>query len=121
MLREIKEVSQVPNEPFRRWFNSNTMELFVWIEDSGEVYGFQLCYDKGDKEKALTWLPDRGYSHHCVDDGETTIQHFKMSPILVPDGVFPRDEVLALFKERSGDVDDDIVEFVAEKLKEYSG
>ena len=121
MLKEIKQVNQIPNEPFRRWFHSDTMELFVWFEDSGEIYGFQLCYDKGDDEKALTWLKDRGYSHRKVDDGETTLQHFKRTPILVPDGMFPRDEVLASFKERSGDVDSDIVEFVVEKLGKYSG
>ncbi len=121
MLREVEHVGQVPNEPRRRWFSGETMELYVWCEDSGEIYGFQLCYGKGRDERALTWLKDKGFTHRRVDDGEDTLEAFKMTPILVPDGVFAKDEVLASFEAQSGKVDSDIVEFVAEKLKGYPG
>ena len=53
--------------------------------------------------------------------GETTLQRIKQTPILVPDGVFPRDDVLARFRERGEEVDADIVEFIEEKLKGYPG
>jgi hypothetical protein len=70
MLIEISNVSQPAGEPRRRWFVSDDLDLVVWCDESGRPSGFQLCYDKGLSERALTWQPDRGFTHTAVDDGD---------------------------------------------------
>ncbi|MFW5812247.1 MAG: hypothetical protein ACOCWS_04610, partial [Alkalispirochaetaceae bacterium] len=66
MLSEIKPVRQVPGEGFRRWFTDEEMDLIVWYdgEDQEQIEGFQLCYDKEVLERALTWRPEAGFTHH---------------------------------------------------------
>ena len=87
MLREILNVSQVPGT-HSRWFASTFLDLIVWYDKDMAITGFQLCYDKGREEKALTWRRDSGYSHNKIDDGEGRAYRQKMTPILVADGVF---------------------------------
>jgi hypothetical protein len=81
--------------------------------------GFQLCYDKGPNEKALTWVEGIGFSHERVDDGEGIPGYYKMTPILVQDGLFDKDNILALFKKESKEIDPTIVSFVCEKIIKY--
>ena len=120
ILREIKKVSQQPGGHFRRWFTCSKMELYVWYETSGEIYGFQLCYRQDLQEKALTWTKDKGFSHRGIDDGDNPMEgQFKKTPILVPDGHFSREEVSAMFREASGSVDEEVARFVSSKLDEY--
>jgi len=54
MSREISGAKQIPGEPFRRWFSSVSMDLFVWTNDLGEVVSYQLSYDKPHPENALS-------------------------------------------------------------------
>ena len=53
-LTEIPEVRQIPDEPRRRWFRSDDLDLIVWCDESGAPTSFQLCYDKPRSEHALT-------------------------------------------------------------------
>jgi hypothetical protein len=55
MLAEIRDVRQIPGEGFRRWFSDGDFDLIVWYA-GGEIAGFQLCYDKGRRERALKLL-----------------------------------------------------------------
>ena len=118
MLREIKHVSQFPREPFRRWFAGSFMDLFVWYDDQRNITGFQLSYRKGEEEKSVTWYRDKGFTHETVDDGEARSGRHKMSPILVPDGVFDREDVLDLFQSKSRPIEPEIVNFVTETLRQ---
>jgi len=43
-----------------------------------------------------------------------------MSPILVPDGVFPFNEVRQLFIKDSKEIDKKVTDFVINKLEKYS-
>ena len=54
MFREVLKVKQNPSEPRRRWFSSESMDLFVWLNDLDEVVRYQLTYNKPHYEKALT-------------------------------------------------------------------
>jgi hypothetical protein len=38
-------------------------DLIVWYEPDGGVHGFQLCYDKPGRERALTWTLVDGFRH----------------------------------------------------------
>jgi hypothetical protein len=122
MLTEIPNTRQIPGEPFRRWFAGSYMDLIVWYDDDrSRIFGFQLCYRKGVEDKALTWYRHRGYSHNTVDDGEERPGQYKMSPIMIPDGVFHRENVLELFLSKSKHIDPELVEFIADKIEEYPG
>jgi hypothetical protein len=119
VLRELPTVKQVKGEHRRRWFNSESEDLIVWYADDGSIFGFQLCYDRLRSERALTWLPETGFSHDRIDDGEGVGLAHKRSPVLVPDGVFDARDVAIRFRAISGLLPGDVVEFVSAKLKEY--
>ncbi len=70
MLRELRNVRQIPGDRFRRWFTDENLEVVVWYEESGTIYGFQLCYDPRSQPRALTWTPKHGFSHAEIDDGD---------------------------------------------------
>ena len=70
----------------------------VYFKEDGGIFGFQLCYDLNKNEHAFTWRKDEGFAHNLIDDGEGT--PFKnMTPILVPDGVFPFEHIRKKFSE----------------------
>jgi hypothetical protein len=111
MLSEIKEVKQHKDEAHRRWFLDNYFDLIVWQNDD-EITGFQLCYDKQNKERSLTWLKGRGFSHNKIDDGEGRPGQSKMTPILVPDGEFAKRKISEIFKAQSSNIDPKVAGFV---------
>ena len=119
MLREIGSVKQYEGELFRRWFEDDFFDLFVWYDQSHRLFGFQLCYDKTHRENALTWLEDRGYSHHSIDAGETSVWEMK-APTLLNDASFADRRVIESFIARSKNIDAEISTLVLEKLKEYA-
>lgn len=119
MLRQLKPTRQHSSEPLRQWFTSSTLDLIVWTGPGGEITGFQLCYGKGRDEHALTWLEDRGFSHDRIDDGEGNPDKQKMTPLLVPDGTFDKDKLVALFGQQSAGLDSELTRFVSNKLSEY--
>ena len=101
MLREIPAIRQRPDEPTRRWFTDERMDLTVWLDARGALLAFQLAYDKSDSERALEWHRNGGFRHHRVDDGEAETGRYKQTPLLLPDGIVPRDRLLAEFGRRS--------------------
>jgi len=79
---------------------------------------FQLCYDKGRDERALTWDPSTGLSHSAVDDGESEPGlHYKATPVLAPDGPLEVQRVAAHFDAASTDVPGEITAFVRTRLQ----
>lgn len=122
MLEERSGVRQVEGEGYRRWFSDRYFDLIVWYTDEAqeEIVGFQLCYDKPGRERAVTWRKDEGFSHNLIDDGERPFSS-KMSPLLVEDGIFDRDGILENFKEAAGNIDPDLEAFIHIVLTEYPG
>lgn len=119
MLQEISQVKQIHGEPHRRWFSDDDLDLIVWLDERGEIIGFQLCYNKGDDQHALTWQREKGFSHNRVDDGEAKPGKPKSTPILVCDGYMPKDDVAERFASAARDIDDAIAEMVLEKINHY--
>ena len=119
MLHEIQNVSQIKDEPKRRWFTSNYFDLIVWFDDN-DIIGFQLIYNKFKNEHALTWWCKSGYTHNRIDDGENRHGKAKATPILIADGYFDHRDIAKTFQEESGNVEKRIAEFVIKKLFEYS-
>jgi hypothetical protein len=118
MLRELEHVRQHPGEGRRRWFADGDMDLVLWHdpEDDQRVVGFQLCYDKGENEHALTWREPGSVTHHRVDDGQPD-PVTRMTPILVQDGAVPLDRIRQQFADASAELDPRVREYVSERLQ----
>jgi len=118
MLHELK-ATQPEQDRVRRWFADDYFDLIVWMEKDGGLLGFQLCYDKGGRERALTWTETEGFSHDCVDSGEE-LPTENRSPILVSSGDFKYKEILKRFKEHSESVETEIRSLVVSKISEFA-
>ena len=117
MLKESCSTKH-PAKSTRRWFSDDYFDLIVWIDQGGAISGFQLCYDKYKKERALTWTQINGYSHERIDDGESNPSK-NLSPILVPDGVCPTKEIIERFILESTGIETRLQSFIVDKLQAY--
>jgi hypothetical protein len=120
-LREIPRVSQVRGEPSRRWFYSARMELILWLDEQRQPYGFQLCYDIGGRERAITWTPHHGYRHDWVDGEGNRNSRYKGTPVLRPARDFDRGKVLQDFTEAAGALPPPLRQWVCEALGAWPG
>lgn len=93
-------IKPVAHDLDRRWISDEYFDLIVWYESEDQIHGFQLCYDKPGRERALTWKRDRGFLHTAVDSGESK-PTANRTPMLVADGVFPVEQVRSEFIARS--------------------
>lgn len=118
-MRELKPTRQIDDEPARRWFAGQALDLIAWFDADEQVTGFQLCYAKGRDEHALTWWRGKGFSHDRIDDGEGRPDDQKMAPILVPDGSFDKAGVLAQLRAHAADIDPALVAFVERTIEGY--
>jgi hypothetical protein len=118
-LIEVSTVSQAAGEPRRRWFVSDGFDLVVWWDPAGQPSGFQLCYDQGGSERALTWRPEHGFTHQAVDDGERGRGKYKAIPILLDDRPFDANPVAARFTAESAELPSAVADFVIKKLREH--
>jgi len=103
MLKEQREIIDDDGSP-RRWFSDEYFDLIIWLDADKNVAGFQLCYDKGGHERALTWRKGGETTHTSIDDGESSPLK-NMSPILVPDGAISFQELQRQFTARAGGMD----------------
>jgi len=116
VLREIVNVRQLPGECSRRWFEDDCIDLIVWLDESGRIAGFQLCYDKFRNEHALMWRCRSGFSHLRVDDGEQCSNRYKGTPVLRPNGAVNSSRIRDMFRQRNAAMDRHIADFVTAKL-----
>jgi len=120
MLTEIRNARQIEGEGFRRWFTDEYFDLIVWYADDRTLVGFQLCYDKLERERALTWTREHGFHHNQIDSGEIP-GHAKMTPVIIADGEFNRDPVAERFRKASGQIEPAVARFVYETVRKYPG
>lgn len=122
MFREIHNVKQERGSGRRRWFEAEGLELVVWLERGHpqHVTGFQLCYDVGAEQYALTWREKTGFAHSVVDAGDSTPLRNE-TPILVPDNEIPWGIIGRRFDENSGSLEPWLRRLVHDKLAERAG
>jgi hypothetical protein len=118
LLRELRHVPQKADEPARRWFAAQGMDLIVWIDKADHITGYQLCYEKGNEEFALTWTRDKGFHHAAVDSGEQ-LPTKNRTPILIAAGACDARLVSSLFEKASPNVPARIRALVDETLRRY--
>jgi hypothetical protein len=102
----------------RRWMSDDYFDLIDWYSREDAVEGFQLCYGKPQWERALTWMCDRGFSHTEVQTGEE-LPTANRTPILVPDGSFPVDDVTREFQRRAVGLPSDLRDLILAKIAEF--
>ncbi|MCG8325691.1 MAG: hypothetical protein MI673_09245 [Thiotrichales bacterium] len=117
MLKEIP-VTTEGNEPVKRWFTDHDTDLFVWLDEHNQIIKFQVCYNKGKDEHALTWETEAGFTHHAVDDGEEKVMKMKKTPILVQDGLVDIEVINRLFSEIGRELPAFIHNFVLDTLNQ---
>lgn len=116
MLVEFKKVRQEAGEGYRRWYEDQGFDLVVWHRSDSSVAGFQLLYDEGNGERALTWRPDQGFMHSRVDAG--SLSPFKnMTPVLLPDGEVPWETLREAFAARAAELEPALRELVQARLE----
>ena len=125
--REILDVSEMPGKLRRRWFTSEYMDLFVWVDQANEIQEFQLCHNKDrcGAEKVLSWKSGSGYFEYChlVVDGEDCgegLRHQFTLPLFGERIISDGERVSKLFCLRSLSLPSDIRDFVTGKLREYN-
>jgi len=116
MLTEVTNVRQPEGEPRRRWFSSSTLDLFLWYDEKDNVIQFQICYDRGRDERALTWHHERGLTHHDVDDGENRTFRMKGTPILVRGSDFDTGRIIREFEQQADNVEYRTVQFILSRI-----
>ena len=119
-LFEIKPVRQFEGEMLRRWFDDDEgfFELIAWINDEGNVSGFQLSYDVSAHERAITWLGG-AFSHRNVDTGDETPLS-NDSSILTDSALFPITDLIGRFRESSHNIDPSVRNTLLERLAEFA-
>jgi hypothetical protein len=70
--------------------------------------GFQLFYDKPRSRRALTWLPEPGFLHAALDDGDDVDCWHEQTPILVGHGHFDAKRVNERFAGASAQMPPEI-------------
>ncbi|MBT8142353.1 MAG: hypothetical protein KJO88_08285 [Gammaproteobacteria bacterium] len=119
MLQEIQKVRQIPNEPFRRWFNDKNSDLIIWEDDERAICGFQFCFSKGQTEKSLTWKKGKGFQQALVESGESELHKHKTTPFLMVNTNFDFSNIVELFKFRDRELESRISQFVVAKMQDY--
>ncbi len=117
MLHEIKNVKQEPGGGRRRWFETDGFELVVWLGARGEVTGFQVCYDFGRGQHALTWRENSGFAHAAVDGGDASPLRNEV-PVLTPDADVPWLEIARAFDAHSATLEPALRGLVRDRLAE---
>ena len=117
MLREIKNVRQERAPGRRRWFESDQLDLIVWLDQAERMIGFQICYSKGTAERALTWRDGAGFAHNAIDSGSRSPVS-NQTPILLPGGKAPWPHIQRIFDEASDNLEPDLRRTIRDKLEQ---
>ena len=118
MLNEINDVTQYETGKHRRWFHDDYFDLYTWENFDGVLQGFQLCYARLGRERALRWSPEMGYSHEGVDAPEDKPGR-SMSALFVADGVFDARSVGSIFADAALEMPEKFRTFVLERIRAY--
>jgi uncharacterized protein RhaS with RHS repeats len=120
MLREIAGVRQDQAELRRRWFQDDYLDLFVWVDRSGQMTAFQLAYDRTGDEHLLEWEHSRGYLHRRVVDDRGTSRGIGGSPLLAIGQRFPKYRVMMQFDARSAMLEEGLRNPVRQRIAAYT-
>jgi hypothetical protein len=116
MLREIPHIRQDTPGLTRRWFQDAYFDLWTWEEAEGALTAFQLCYDKRNDERALSWRRDHGFDHLRVQTGRGPTSSAMLQG---EGGVFPALMVSRKLKAATQHLPKAMRAFIFHKVKAY--
>lgn len=117
-LREIAPVRQDASGR-KRWFQDEYFDLFLWQDEGGAPFAFQLCYARSSgAEGAISWSEAEGFAHASVDTGGLRARYAE-TPLLRPDGTPPYFRIYRRFLAAASDWDPLLRAFMLERLREY--
>jgi len=119
MLTLVTDPTERDGEFLRSWYSDDYFDLIVWKDEQEEIASFQLCYNRGMDEYALTWKRPASYYHQRVDDGENRPGKHKATPVLVPDGKLRVQPLAERFQQESAELDPELARFVHAKLLSF--
>ncbi len=117
MLYEIIGVKSYINEPHRKWYFDQHIDLTVWFDETDQIIGWQLVYDKNYNPQALTWTIKTGYKHFNNDGKPDNPLKYNMGSIIK--GIkIDLEKLRTQFKQKSQNIDKRISGFIDFCLKE---
>jgi hypothetical protein len=117
MLKQ-NSIRDIPGDRPRLWMLDDCLDVIVWFEPDGSIYGFQLCYDKTENEKSITWNHNGHFSYHHIDSGESDPGDYKKTPVLLVGADFDHRYARDQFLIRSFHIHSRLVDFICEKLNQ---
>jgi len=118
---EIKHLNQERGTGRRRWFESDGLDFVVWYGSSGQVTGFQLCYDFGQGEHALTWREGTGFVHSRIDAGDQSPLKNRSPTLELTSAVPPWSRLAEKFDVQSDSLEPELRRLVGRKLAAQAG
>lgn len=118
-MQEILSVKQdaASGSARKRWFRSDTFDIFVWQGEGDHFTSLHLCYGRGEDEHILRWAEGGGFHHESVDADETKPGR-AMTAILRANGAFPSDVVLRSFLDVSSLLPANVAAFVEDRIRQ---
>ena len=118
LLREIHVSQSVEDGLTKRWFAHEDIDLFIWMDESGNLVSYQMSFDKNYAQKALAWDVMQGFSTLGVDEGARPGKH-PGSPLLIDKPDICVDQAFSLFVENSSDLEPTIRENIIAGISEF--
>lgn len=97
------------------WYCDDDWDLVVWVNADQSPRGFQICYDRDEEEKALTFANGE-FSHELVDDGMDS-PNTNHSPTLENKVPFNAKKILKEFESKSEFVEKIYFEYIKVNLQ----
>jgi hypothetical protein len=118
-MLQVAPIKAVEGDFPRKWMTDDYFDLYVWYEENGSIHGLQLCYDKKDDPRALTWLQAGAMRHNRIDDGEESPEANR-SPILTDACPFHLEPLRTEFLTRAANIESEIRALVVEKIDAFA-
>jgi len=122
-FEEFCEVRQRPEEGHRRFFSTPYFDLMVWYRsDKTTITGFQLCYDKGRSERAITYKIDEGAgvrSHRFVAGNQADERSSIKTSILAGDAGSLAPSVIERFGMEASSLETSIIKFIEDGMRRF--
>jgi hypothetical protein len=94
------------------------MDLYVWVDDSDQPYGFELTYRKVTTEFSFRWDAEGGFRHSNVDSGPGAGGH-TASDLLGALSEADISHIRGIFEEAAASLPTQVRVFVQDALTQY--
>ncbi len=119
MLFKLQNIPQMKDEPQRVWYKDGDLQLIVWFSEDSDIISFQLCYSCDFEEYTFIWHFERGFSHTIIEDERDILSY--SYPIFLTNSHADIAELIISFDERSIEIEEEVSNFIHNKLMEYQG